>query len=63
MGMPSSGLALPLARAASAARAASRRAAEIADANRIDLAVVPFNAVDRVLRQLDGGYFLCRKRR
>ena len=54
MGMPSSGLLSPRASAASAARAASRAAGEIAHANRIDLAVVTLDAADRVLRQLHG---------
>ena len=37
-------------------------ALKIAHANRIDLAVVTLDAADRILRQLDGRHFLCRKR-
>jgi hypothetical protein len=38
-------------------------AAKIANANRVDLAVVTLDAADRVLRQLHGGDFLRRKGR
>ena len=36
-------------------------AVEIANANRVDLAVVTLDAADRILRQFDGREFLCRK--
>jgi len=40
-----------------------KAAGKIAHANRVDLGVVPLDAADRVLRQLDGGNLLCRQRR
>ncbi|MGY4346417.1 hypothetical protein ACVWXM_002884 [Bradyrhizobium sp. GM7.3] len=38
-----------------------QRTVEIPDADRVDLAVVPFDAVDRILRELDRGNLLGRQ--
>src|SRR6185312_6606076 len=40
----------------------AKRAVEIPDADRVDLAVVTFDAINRILRELDRGDLLCGQR-